>query len=70
MNPQMHGRNRFSTGSRLRDLWPPASRSGSDAPHEPALASSHLLWDSIVFCRCLPLLKITPDRRHEPTPLR
>ncbi len=70
MNPQMHERNRFSTGSRLRDLWPPASRSGMDPSHDPALALSRLLWGSIAFFPRPLLSEITPDRRHDPTPLR
>ncbi len=70
MNPQMHERNGFSTRSHLATLWSPASRSGMDPPHDPALAPSRLLWGSIAFFPRPPLSEITPDRRHDPTPLR
>ncbi len=70
MNPPMHDRNGFSTQSRLRDLWPPASRSGTGLPQHLALASSHLLRGSIAFFRCPPLRKISPGPKRKPTPLR
>jgi hypothetical protein len=70
MNDQAADRNRFSIRSRLRALWPPASRSGSDPPHDSVFDSTHLLWASIVYFRSPQLPEITPERGRDTTPLR